>query len=166
MMERGTSKVPLERAFDVARALDLDPTWFLERMLRDRAETLPLADHLFGPGGPLHGASPAITPPPERVERGPEAAAPAGAGGAGDERRPEPERVGGGEQGAPSRPGAGRPAGTAAVGPSAPVAADAGAARRGPSPSPPAPRPTPWRIEYEGVLRIFPPSAAARPEAP
>lgn len=34
MVEKGTSLVPIDKALDFAEALEMDPDWFLERVLR------------------------------------------------------------------------------------------------------------------------------------
>lgn len=35
MIEKGTSRTPIDRAVEFARALEMDPCWFLEMVLRD-----------------------------------------------------------------------------------------------------------------------------------
>src|SRR6516162_6523707 len=36
MIEKKKSKAPLERAVDIAEALEMDPAWFIEKVMRDR----------------------------------------------------------------------------------------------------------------------------------
>lgn len=40
------SKVPFDRALDFAKALDLDPDWFMERLMREYYPSI--AEHFYG----------------------------------------------------------------------------------------------------------------------
>lgn len=48
MMESGRSKVPIERALDVANMLEVEPRWFIERVIQDRYPKI--AHVIFGAG--------------------------------------------------------------------------------------------------------------------
>jgi transcriptional regulator with XRE-family HTH domain len=46
MLEAKKSKVPIERAADIADALEMDPKWFIECVLRDRHPNI--AEVIYG----------------------------------------------------------------------------------------------------------------------
>lgn len=46
MLESGKSKVPLEKAGDIAAAIEVDPKWFVELLMRERYPEI--AERLFG----------------------------------------------------------------------------------------------------------------------
>jgi ribosome-binding protein aMBF1 (putative translation factor) len=48
MLEAERSKVPLERAVDIAEALEIDARWFVEKVMRDRYPNI--SEVIFKPG--------------------------------------------------------------------------------------------------------------------